>query len=143
MKALEIQKNSNKELTDTLAHERNSFTRKFKDLRQEHDSNVERIKARQNAELERRTAKYKERTAELERQYALNLRKCDDKWRLEFGSLAKRIVDDSNRFSESEAAVAVTIESLSRRLLNLKSIVSVISVAVKKDKKFSDALRVR
>jgi hypothetical protein len=112
---------------------------KIETLQKEHDSKVERIKAGHNSELEGRNAKYEQRIAELEREYALKLGKGED----EFGRLAKRILDDSNRFSEAEATVGAAIESLDSRLTNLKSIAPRIKAAMTTDKKLLDTLRAR
>jgi peptidoglycan hydrolase CwlO-like protein len=141
--ALQTQQASNKDLSDTLAHERNSLSEKIENLRRDHDSEVERIKAGHNFELEKRNTKHEERMAELEREYELKLRKHEDEWRVEVGRLAKRILDSSNIFSESEAAVGVAIERLNCRLTNLRSIAPVVSAVVTRDKKSLDTLRVR
>jgi hypothetical protein len=140
---LQTQQASNKDLSDTLAHERNSLSEKIENLRRDHDSEVERIKAGHNFELEKRNTKHEERMAELEREYELKLRKHEDEWRVEVGRLAKRILDSSNIFSESEAAVGVAIERLNCRLTNLRSIAPVVSAVVTRDKKSLDTLRVR
>lgn len=126
---LQTEQTSHKDLSDRLADERKSARENVNTLQQDHNSELARIKAVNDSERKQRAAKH---VAELKRQ----LEKREDKWRVEFATAAKTI---RSRFSESEAAVGLAIESLDSRVTTLKSITGPVIAA----KKSLDTLRVR